>query len=135
MSRLFHGVDLEVHYGRLMLYTEDPIKRRELALLRAFRNISLKMERQLRTGMIVMDRENRLYTVLDTNGWNIEEKEYWLQRFTSYELTKKTVEEIYPLEWWMEEREHLLNGAEYGPRWFRVMDAILRREKRLAAAR
>ena len=135
MSRLFHGVDLEVHYGRLMLYTEDPIKRRELALLRAFRNISLKMERQLRTGMIVMDRENRLYTVLDTNGWNIEEKEYWLQRFTSYELTKKTVEEIYPLEWWMEEREHLLNGAEYGPRWFCVMDAILRREKRLAAAR
>lgn len=135
MSRIFHGVDLEVNYGRLLFNAGDPLRRRELALLREFRNKCLKIERQLRPGMIVMDRENRLYTVVDINGWNIEEKEYWLQRFTSYELTKKTAEEIYPLEWWMEEREKLRDGSEYRPIWFRVIDAILRREKRLAFAR
>lgn len=144
--RIFHGVDLDKNYGSLMWNTGDPKTKRKYALLRQFRGHCLRLEREMKTGMFVMDRDNRIYQIIDIKGWGIEEKEYWLQRFTNYKIEKRTATEIYPLEWWMEERDKMGKNAlsmerngrlaeeaqsvsQGCPAWFQVVDAIMRREK------
>ncbi|WP_458407820.1 hypothetical protein, partial [Anaerotignum sp.] len=68
-------------------------------------------------------------TIRLIKGWGIEEKEYWVQRFTSYEIEKKKPTEIYPLDWWIKERNGLMEGAAWVPMWFQVVDAIRRRSR------
>lgn len=127
MGRRFCGVDLEKSYGSLMWNEGDFAKKQEYALLREFCMICRKMERGIMPGMIVMDRDGRVYTIIDIKGWNIEEKEYWLQRMTSNGIEKKTATEIYPLKWWVDERDRIRDGIERVPKWFRITDAVMRR--------
>ena len=127
--RMFHGVDLDKNYASLQWNTYNTKWKRAIALKRQFRGYCLRLEREMKTGMFVIDRENRIYQIIDTKGWGIEEKEYWLQRFTSYNMEKKTALDIYPLEWWQKERGGKLQAGERQPLWFRIVDEILRKEQ------
>ena len=127
-GRVFHGVDLDKNYGSLMLKAENPERKRHYALLRQFRGYCLRLEREVRKEMIVLGNDGRIYMVIDIKGWGIEEKEYWLQRLTSSVMTKKEATDIYPLEWWIDERDRLREGVERRPMWFKVVDAIKKME-------
>jgi hypothetical protein len=124
--RMFHGVDLDKNYGGMMWNTYDPKIKRSLALKRQFRGHCLQIEREMRPGMMVIDRASRLYQIIDIKGWGIEEKEYWLQR--GHDIVKKSALEIYPFDWWEREKKGNLQAGEKMPLWFRIVDAVLQRE-------
>lgn len=126
--RMFHGVDLDKNYASQMWNTYNTDWKRRIALKRQFRGYCLRLEREMKTGMFVIDREKRIYQIIDCKGWGIEDKEYWLQRFTTHNIEKKTALEIYHLEWWQKERTGNLAAGERMPLWFRIVDEILKRE-------
>lgn len=128
-ERIFLGIDLDVNYASKMWNTSDPVSKRQLALKRKFRAECLRLEREMRSGMYVIDRENHVYQIIDIKGWTIETKEYWLQRFTTYCIEKKTALDIYPLDWWMKEREGMIQAGERIPLWFRVVDAVKKKQE------
>ena len=70
-GRIFHGVDLDTNYGSLLWNAGDPRNRRRLALFRQFRGYCLRMERELKKGMYVIDRDKRIYVVIDVCGRTI----------------------------------------------------------------
>ena len=125
--RMFHGVDLDKNYGGMMWNTYDPKVKRSLALKRQFRGYCLRLEREMKNGMFVIDREKRVYQIIEIKGWGIEEKEYWLQRIGTNNMEKKTALEIYPLDWWIREREGKLMAGEKRPLWLRIVDEVKER--------
>ena len=125
--RMFHGVDLDKNYAGMMWNTYDPKVKRSLALKRQFRGYCLRLEREMKIGMFVIDRDKKIYQIIDMKGWGIEEKEYWLQRFTTYNMEKKSALEIYPLDWWNREQESKTRAGEDRPLWFQIVDAVLER--------
>ena len=128
--RIFHGIDLDKNYASMMWNTHEPKARRELAIKRQFRGFCLRLEREMKTGMYVIDREKKIYQIIDIKGWGIEEKEYWLQRFTTLNMEKKTAMDIYPLDWWIREKKSCTRAGETQPLWFMVGDVIRERESK-----
>lgn len=129
-KRMFWGIDLNENYGSLLWNAGDPVNRRRLALCRQFKGYCLQLERELKKGMYVIDKDNRLYQIVDIEGYTIEDKLYWVQRFTSYKLEKKTALDIYPLDLWTKERERIREGTVRCPFWFQVVEAVKRMEER-----
>ena len=82
---------------------------------------------EMKKGMFVIDREKRVYQIVDIKGWGIEEKEYWLQRLARNSLEKKSALEIFPLEWWKREQKSHTRAGETVPLWFQVVDEVRRR--------
>lgn len=123
--RMFHGVDLDRNYASQMWNTYDPKVKRSLALKRQFRGFCLRLEREMKKGMHVIDREKKVYQIIDIKGWGIEEKEYWLQRIGTNNMEKKDALEIYPLEWWHREEKSCTRAGETMPLWFQLVDAVL----------
>jgi len=128
-GRIFLGIDLDINYASRMWNTYEPNSRRQLALKRKFRSECLRLEREMKAGMYVIDRDNRIYQIIEVKGWTIETKEYWLQRFTTHGIEKKTALDIYPLDWWTKEREGMVQAGERTPLWFQVVDAIKKKQE------
>lgn len=127
MSRKFCGVDLDKDYAEAMLHTEILKRKRDYAKKRDFKNICLRLERMLRAGMTVITNDMKMYSIIDVFGRGAEEKEIWLGRPTGKQIFKCDITEVYPLEWWMEERDKLRDDEERRPRWFQLAEELKRR--------
>ena len=127
MSRKFCGVDLDKNYAEAMLHTESIKRKREYAKKRDFKNMCLRLERYLCVGMIVVTRDMKMYSIIDIRGRRAEEKEIWLGKPTGREIFKRKITDVYPLEWWINERDKVREGEEYCPRWFRLAEELKRR--------
>lgn len=127
MSRKFCGVDLDKNYAEAMLYTESLKRKRDYAKKSDFKNICLKLEKYLCIGMIVITRDMKMYSIIDIRGRRAEEKEIWLGKPTGRDIFKCKITDVYPLEWWINERDMVREGEEYCPRWFRLAEELKRR--------
>lgn len=127
MSRKFCGVDLDKNYAEAMLHTESLKRKREYAKKRDFKNICLRLEKRLRVGMIVITSDMKMYSIIDIRGRRAEEKEIWLGKPTGRDIFKCKITDVYPLEWWINERDKVREGEEYCPRWFRLAEELKRR--------
>ena len=127
MARKFCGVDLDKNYAEAMLHTESLKRKRDYAKKRDFKNICLKLERSLRVGMIVITSDMAMYSIIDIQGRGAEEKEIWLGKPTGKQIFKCTMADVYPLEWWINERDSLRDGEERRPRYFRLAEELKRR--------